>query len=250
MARSTSLTRHTNTDLRNTNSSPPLHRGTTYGSDTRRRHAAGTHTSAPRDPLVSATQQQTSQSSSLGGGGPQGWIIFCKTKGGARLVRTRARRSRGGSRGRKRARLRLRALRLGTCCACLQATEFYSANRLVLGNREEHAQRVHPAVERVGVSVLVDRPLTATNHRQQPSAKGAGARKKAARDRRSGGRTIWWCPHAPCQRTSPEDVPAGSGPRTAPARSSRARADNAAAHDRQRDFAGVSFSGLRADLRG
>ena len=201
-------------------SSPP-HRGTTYGSDTRRRHAAGTHTSAPRDPLVSATQQQTSQSSSLGGGGPQGWIIFCKTKGGARLVRTRARRSRGGSRGRKRARLRLRALRLGTCCACLQATEFYSANRLVLGNREEHAQRVHPAVERVGVSVLVDRPLTATNDRQQPSAQGAGRTQKVARGRQSGGRTISWCPHAPYQRTSPEDAPAGSGPRTAPGRSSR-----------------------------
>ena len=113
------------------------------------------------------------------------------------------------------------------CCgrararACLQATEFYSAYRLVLGNREEHAQRVHPAVKRVGVSMLVDRPLTATSRRQATVSAGGRARKKRSHAIGGLGRTIWWYPRAQFQRTSPEDAPAGSGPRIAPARSSR-----------------------------
>ena len=35
--------------------------------------------------------------------------------------------------------------------------------------------------------MLVDRPLTATNDRQQPSAQGAGRTQKVARGRQSGG---------------------------------------------------------------
>ena len=50
-------------------------RGTaaTRAGDTRRRHAAGTHTSAPPDTLVSVLNTpKPHQSSSFGGGGPQG----------------------------------------------------------------------------------------------------------------------------------------------------------------------------------
>ena len=168
----------------------------------------------------------------------------------------------GGEGGSKRGCGCVRCGRARKRCACLQATEFYSANRLVLRNREEHAQRVHPAVERVGVSVLVDRPLTATNDRQQPSAQGAGRTQKVARGRQSGGRTISWCPHAPYQRTSPEDAPAGSGPRTAPGRSSRrlsaalSAADAPRGDDSKKSEEGVKSEGrpgginLRKSVRG
>ena len=59
------------------------------------------------------------------------------------------------------------ARRAGAARACLgggvgahlQAAEFDAADRLVLGDREVHAERVHPHVQRVRVAVLVDRPV-------------------------------------------------------------------------------------------
>ena len=71
--------------------------------------------------------------------------------------------------------------------------------------------------------MLVDRPLTATSRRQATVSAGGRARKKRSHAIGGLGRTIWWYPRAQFQRTSPEDAPAGSGPRIAPARSSRRR---------------------------